>query len=1291
MNRGYTAVAVLIIRGVHLCPQSMPPVTSALVCASTALPLLSPGVYLAVHIAHPEGDIIVTSSSPTFSGTATFSGALGFGIVNNIVGSPWSVTVTTELYEAFDETDGVIKNDMFVRVNSVHAGRQRTFLHYINNQSAACNLLIGRRVTANSELQTEVDQHAPVDVLLQGPLALALVESTGRVRAACPRWHDTALGTMIYIGSDFNVTAQTDVWASAAAPVARMASVVVATSDVTTTATYSTENRPIVTATPRGARVLGEEIGLSPDLYTDEDDAVLAHVRLLGSFWECGAWSVNETLTIVPIHAGAGPLGVLDNPLCDGAPVYLPSRSDVTFDSACDHVIQDPSETTRVWCSRSNRVLSVVDEVGTVVHECDGRLTMHAVQPCGAAIVCVEPNLVLTYKLEGGAAVAYHNWTYSGTYGPDWWVFPTDTRWSCMDGWRFFGVLDRALMMYRPGAAGVEFVGPHDIFGMSYDPTRLAPTATTFAATWAHVLNNVVAQTAPVVLTYGSCVDVVCTLRVVTATVLPDTLSGMTEAHASVVVPVTTFRGARVWIFQATDTADPAPATTTTTTTSTVATRTTTTTATTVTTVTTVTTATTATTVTTVTTATTATTATSTITTATTATATTTFTGTATTVTATTATLTTTTVTATTVTATTTPAPRYSPAAQHVPSVHYNKDSGYVLVITTASSVTRGYVTSSGTSWNVAHDANVTTVHSAGQFFAVATPTKTWIYNAESIVRSTMNTETNLACRSGGSTTITTSVGHAVYEIGGNNIYAQQYTSNRNGLLMVGFFRNTTSGAIVSMWRSSNTTRWSVDGIQTFCDDTGTAEMASVSRLHIAFGSSDTDSWCNYFELAGPIAQVNPYLPATGETTCRAGDTVSVAGACVATILPVIGEDTMYDLDLASFCDATDAPVLGSIGRPSVVNHTRQFLDGHECPSVHDSVPAAKPVDILLAYTDTRVLRRVFPWCVYPARSQSAYIASPPAPEALPAVVGGIRVLGTPPPPPPPEFCDPATHYRLDGVCTRATSCAGDEYETRALSTGEDRVCAPLTVCTSRMYAQVAETATTDRTCALITGCMPDEHVTVPASPSSDTACRAKVLACSEGFYVNASASVDAVDAPVDGLQCVPCSAGTTTYHPDCAVSVGCPAHHNMTSCVSTANYTCPSNHYLNGSGVGHPSKWCRPCKTCRLALVPCTSTSDAECAYQAPAPNGNVCPLGTYRDDSIPGQRGICRACTRGCPSVKKECTPTHDTVCEDNPVDQQILEMFITFQSLVFAGTAYTRIPYRRMLQHLLRRANH
>jgi hypothetical protein len=198
---------------------------------------------------------------------------------------------------------------------------------------------------------------------------------------------------------------------------------------------------------------------------------------------------------------------------------------------------------------------------------------------------------------------------------------------------------------------------------------------------------------------------------------------------------------------------------------------------------------------------------------------------------------------------------------------------------------------------------------------------------------------------------------------------------------------------------------------------------------------------------------------------------------------------------------------------------------------------------------------------------------------------------------------------------------------------------------------------------AMATRCLASEHVTVAATATTDAVCRPKVWACAEGEYRNASSN----DVGATGAQCLPCPDGTTTYH--CAA---CDSYHTATACTSEP-YTCPSGQYI-GTGVGHPSKLCRPCTVCRYELRACTATNNTVCTFGTGLTD-TPCPPRTYRNDAVAGPRGICTACSE-CWLTRVACTRLHDTVCSSFSRDAFYFEVAMTVQAMALAGVAWWRL---------------
>jgi hypothetical protein len=210
---------------------------------------------------------------------------------------------------------------------------------------------------------------------------------------------------------------------------------------------------------------------------------------------QVGAWVINTTLTVYPVFAGAGALGLLDSELC-APPVYtMPTFR--SLDHGCDRAVSDPASTVLY-----SALGDAVYYGNTEILQC----TPHLLESCGVAVVCVEPYRISVYGLEDGTVTSRANWTYVGTYGDEWWGT------NCDGSWVVYGTLDGVLTEYPGGAV----LGASDAVGMTLTNSRSS------------VMN-------------GTCVGGVCSVSVLTGT----SVASLAEKF-TVVVPVYSLRGARM-------------------------------------------------------------------------------------------------------------------------------------------------------------------------------------------------------------------------------------------------------------------------------------------------------------------------------------------------------------------------------------------------------------------------------------------------------------------------------------------------------------------------------------------------------------------------------------------------------------------------------------------------------------------------------------------------------------------------------------------------------------------------
>jgi hypothetical protein len=221
----------------------------------------------------------------------------------------------------------------------------------------------------------------------------------------------------------------------------------------------------------------------------------------------------------------------------------------------------------------------------------------------------------------------------------------------------------------------------------------------------------------------------------------------------------------------------------------------------------------------------------------------------------------------------------------------------------------------------------------------------------------------------------------------------------------------------------------------------------------------------------------------------------------------------------------------------------------------------------------------------------------------------------------PSVKCHIGTAYiGQDGSCHPVTTCAPWESEQTPPGVATDRQCVPSLKC--RQYEFIS-----NGSCVEARRCGPTEIMI------NNSVCVLKVTNCKNGQYIFNN-------------TCVNCSVGTTTFSDQCES-----LYNTKTSCVEIApTHDCGTGaYYVPGRMPGCASRSCVPCSKCAIGeLTPCEGISDRTCIVSNAPPGIQQCPLHEYRDDSIPGDTGICVPCHRcAFKDVEKPCLPNAPRLC--------------------------------------------
>lgn len=426
----------------------------------------------------------------------------------------------------------------------------------------------------------------------------------------------------------------------------------------------------------------------------------------------------------------------------------------------------------------------------------------------------------------------------------------------------------------------------------------------------------------------------------------------------------------------------------------------------------------------------------------------------------------------------------------------------------------------------------------------------------------------------------------------------------------------------------------------------------------------------------------SPYLP-TDSTGAYTADTTP-SGTPIS--VPHLSTHDYFSYTSLNFCDGDSPPVHHELGNVLSLydvgqRYVRRRLSSYRCVSVHSEYPVPLPINTLLMETDTRVFWYDYPLC-YNVNPATDPLGLPwtMSPTVQPGTIGVGHSQYAIVPPPTSYVCDYNVEFYNDSaeICTNLTICGAEEFEVRHPQYNWDRICQLATPCVLGVnYETTPKTTTTDRVCTPISSCKSTQHVTIGTTTTSDVVCRNLIQTCLPGQFLNTSSQVDAQPGEtVTTEQCPVCTTGTT-WNPACENGrEHCNPHHTETTCTEiNVTWTCPDTYYLSEPNlsaiVGHPIMFCVPCGSCTIEKTPCTATSNTVCSHStlgAAAPDVPLeCPPGQFPDYATVTGVPTCQP-WRECAFLKIEGTPTSNRVCATIGSEQYVYEViYVVFIGLV------------------------
>jgi hypothetical protein len=213
------------------------------------LPVYAPtGDYLVLYLDTKPIPVIITSADTTHETTSVFSSSSTSPVYTQVGFSAcdsWSIRIDIEYdvrRNVFDADEAYrlgFREFQYVRVHGWFGPQRIDSLHALSsriplltdNTSTLCDDLIGKRMHENAPILVTEQQYYPVDLLLQGPTAVAVLSMTRKnhpviTAVACPYTVSVPTGKAVYIDGTTNITFQTVLHGDDTIPVTRLDAVI---------------------------------------------------------------------------------------------------------------------------------------------------------------------------------------------------------------------------------------------------------------------------------------------------------------------------------------------------------------------------------------------------------------------------------------------------------------------------------------------------------------------------------------------------------------------------------------------------------------------------------------------------------------------------------------------------------------------------------------------------------------------------------------------------------------------------------------------------------------------------------------------------------------------------------------------------------------------------------------------------------------------------------------------------------------------------------------------------------
>lgn len=1268
-------------------------------CNTTSLPQYTAGPeYLLLYIDRSPEPIVVLSTSATVDANVSSfsSGGNVYSRYNGYTGESWKITIETQIIESYNErtTPPTISTQTYIVVSG-YAGPDKIYsVHWLGAGvvAGACEIF-GKVVVENAPIDLASIHNAPFDVLLQAPLALAIVSGNTLVTVLCPYVHDAAIGSISYTSATedpFNET-KNGAFNTSTTPMRVLLQSDTHNGIVSTrlafvrigpiTKSFSgADYSPTMTAVQSPTMPFYPVITLDTELWTPSDggvwcagtgpgclqptktpgngpgtasyDIVYRHINLIPPFLrQSMTIGFNGTHAIVPIYAGSlGGKGLLGSTVCYARPRYNFTTAAITLTTdlkKCTTIVSDPNSTTGLYCAENTypggRVYHYATNttVVTMATTCATRSVVSVVGLCGIASVCVEAGRIAIHSITSSGVVVtpWANWTHTPTKTvvsvnvvPD-----SLTHGACGEAgaghWR-------AIVVYQTTGGGQHTVVIYNESGLAIQTLATGPAL--FLATVTYdLVRDALFQSVSEDIALGT---------YWADTIVPGTAASFDNAELSIVTTSCGSVGCTVTIDRTTGGN----------------------------------------------------------------------TG----------------VISSAVTGVVLPfshvpgmlcahAYVHDTASPAISSFSVNPTEGDVLVYATPTKVYRCFIDALNTTIvECTVDAVVVdppshkqTLWTAGQLVVLDSgPAHRWLFNLASFVRSNASGVYGSCWASSSRVAPTATFTPKTLSIGGVFEYANQYVSHvPNTTRVVGLVFNVTVGNYGVVFATP--TGYAVYNFVTRCYiGTSPRQPPTTTMLHLFFPSHV----CVDPATLTTSDSSSLYVGTVTVEGCTAGDSVSGSG-CAAIGLPVLKQTEEYfDPTTNTFCDGTTAPEVFTSGRPvpngigaitldqQVIRTVVHTLSGDKltCVSTNHWHSSGTPTDVFLAYTGTRPFWGVFDICVRRIRvststvwrdpfqtyrrstgTDNTAVASPvlrqrryrdpgvyafeydstvlwdagntnnnnvvvvPDPMWRGSGSNGIVYPYSAQTPPPPILCPRNTYLGVTRTTTGATAGTRSVSIVDAVRVAPvvstAGTCLPVTVCSlGTTYELVAPGPVTDRVCAPTTECYyPYEYETAPATLSSDRVCAPTSASWGQSYSIRIG--VTPTSDNVFRRMVTQCTDGyylNTTANAnagpgeiiDSDPCAPCPAG------TTAYNIYCGNGQPLTTPAAYNPAE-CTSFHTYHTA----TSCVPIESEY--------VCGSNQYYTPPTTGGGGhpsrYCHTCTR-CVSTYAEvgCTRTSNTVCAAN-----------------------------------------